>query len=130
MDLQVYYGKMKAELAAMADEFPVVVSHDTQDGGKAGRFTEVTKRIAARMIIEGLARLATGEETSIFRAAKAEAREAAQRAITTAQFGLAALAAEELSRLQQKLGGPVAEAHIEAKTEAAPAQQPAAEAKE
>ena len=37
MDLQVYYQKIREMEGKIAEEFPLVVSVDTQDGGKAGR---------------------------------------------------------------------------------------------
>jgi hypothetical protein len=88
MDLQLHYTKIRQEESRMADEFPVIVSNETSDGGKAGVFAEVTRRIAARFITMGLARLANGEEKKIFEDTRAEARriaiEVAQRATLSA----------------------------------------------
>ena len=36
MDLRLYYQKIRDMKATIPDEFPVVVSHETDDGGKEG----------------------------------------------------------------------------------------------
>ena len=68
MDLQIYYQKIREVEAKIADEFPIVVSNETADGGKDGRKTEVPRRLGAKMIVDGLARLATKEELKAYRA--------------------------------------------------------------
>ena len=57
MDLRIYYQKVRDLEAKIAEEFPFVISKETPDGGKAGVRTQVPKRIAAKMIVEGLADL-------------------------------------------------------------------------
>ena len=64
MDLKLFYQKIRKLQEEIPTPHVVVVSHDTPDGGKAGRKTEVTRAIAARMVVEGRARLATPEETA------------------------------------------------------------------
>jgi hypothetical protein len=80
MDLTVYYQKIRDEQTKITDEFPVVVSLETQDGGKAGVRTEVPRAVAARMFVDGLARPATATEAKTFRDAKAEAKRQADEA--------------------------------------------------
>jgi hypothetical protein len=80
MDLTSYYIKMREQQAIIPDEYPVVVSHATSDGGVKGRMTEVTKRIAARLIVEGFARLADAVETNQFHTLKQEAKAAVENA--------------------------------------------------
>ncbi len=55
MDLQVYYQKIRDMETKIADEFPVVVSMATQTEARAGRKTEVPRRLAAKMLVEGMA---------------------------------------------------------------------------
>jgi len=62
MDLRIYYQKVRDVEAKIAEEFPTVVSRETPDGGKAGVQTQVPRRIAAKMIVEGLADLAKTKE--------------------------------------------------------------------
>ena len=80
MDLQMYYQKIREQQTKIADEFPLVVSMETADGGKCGTKTEVPRRLAAKMMVEGLARLASKDEVKAHREALAEARQMAERA--------------------------------------------------
>jgi hypothetical protein len=100
MDLNVYYQKIRAQEAAIAEEFPVVVSHDTADGGKAGHKTEVPRRLAAKLIVEGFVRLADSIETQTFRDLQAEAKRAADQLAAAAKVQLAVMSALELDKLR------------------------------
>jgi hypothetical protein len=66
MDLRNYYQKVKDIGSKIPDTFTVVVSLETGDGGKAGRQTEVSRALAAKMIVDGTARLATPDEKQAF----------------------------------------------------------------
>jgi hypothetical protein len=99
MDLQLHYGKMRQEEQKMTDEFPVIASNETSDGGKANIFVEVTRRIAARFITLGLARIASGEEKKIFDDAKIAARQAAIDALERANVSATLLATRSIERL-------------------------------
>jgi hypothetical protein len=99
MDLQLHYGKMRQEEQKMTDEFPVIASNETSDGGRKDVFVEVTRRIAARFITLGLARIATGEEKKIFDDAKFEARRVAIEALEKASYSATLLATESIARL-------------------------------
>ena len=107
MDLQSYYKNMREHETAITDEYPIVVSHATGDGGIAGRMTEVTKRIAARLIVEGMARLASILEASSFKEAQQEARKAAEDLAANARLQLAAMAAAEVQKLTQAAAAAV-----------------------
>ena len=80
MDLQLYYAKLRQEERGISEEFPIIVSQETANGGKAGKWTEVPKRIAAKFVVQGLARLANAEEATAFRASQTEAKKAAEEA--------------------------------------------------
>ena len=69
MDLRAFYQKLRKIEREIADAHVVVVSHETPDGGRPGQLAEVSRAIAARLILEGRARLATSEESAEFRAA-------------------------------------------------------------
>ena len=86
MDLKFYYQNIRDEEAKISDPFPVVVSTDTEDGGKPGMQTEVTRALAAKMIVDGRARLATTDETNAFRKTKAEAKAKADQAAEAAKL--------------------------------------------
>jgi hypothetical protein len=62
MDLQLYYQKIREFAATIEEEFPVLVSRETADGGKNGTLTEVTAKLAAKMVVDGTARLAKPKE--------------------------------------------------------------------
>jgi hypothetical protein len=100
MDLQVYYQKIREMETKVADEFPLVVSMETTDGGKVGTKTEVPRRLAAKMLVEGMARLATKEEAKAHREGLAEAKRAADRDAAAGRVKLTVLSTTELERLR------------------------------
>src|SRR3954462_4068936 len=100
MDLRLYYQKNRDVEAKIAEEFPIVVSHETSNGGIAGAHTEVRKGVAAKMIVEGLARLGTPSESRAFREMQAEAKQAVDQMIAAAKVQVAVVAASELERLK------------------------------
>jgi hypothetical protein len=73
MDLKHYYQKIKEIESKIVGLFTVIVSADTPDGGKAGTATEVSRSLAARMIVQGVARLATPEEVQSFQRQRSSA---------------------------------------------------------
>jgi hypothetical protein len=79
VDLRVFYQKVRQLEKEMAGSHAVVVSNETPDGGRSGQATEVPKGVAARMIVEGKARLATAEECARYKADVAKGLEATQR---------------------------------------------------
>jgi hypothetical protein len=68
MDLRVYYRKLRKIEAELPEPYVVVVSRETPDGGKPGVSTEVARSLAAKLIVEDQATLATAEEAALFRA--------------------------------------------------------------
>lgn len=83
MDLRMFYQKLRKIEHEIADAHVIVVSDETPDGGRAGQKAEVSRCIAARLILEGRARLATTEEAAEYRAGIETAlREAEQRAMS------------------------------------------------
>jgi len=103
MDLQAYYGKVKQEEQKIGEDFPVIVSHETPDGGKAGQLTEVARRVAAKFIAQGLARLATPSESTFFRDAQQAAKQAADELLQEAKVQIAMLAMKGVEKLQTGL---------------------------
>lgn len=79
MDLRVFYQKLRKIEQEIADEHVVVISEETPDGGHAGRKVEVARANAARLILEGRARLATLEEAADYRNAVEQARQDAEQ---------------------------------------------------
>jgi len=83
MDLKVFYQKLRKIEQEILDPHVLVVSFETPDGGIAGQISEVSRIVAARLILEARARLATAEEAAQYKASVEEARQAAhQRALS------------------------------------------------
>jgi hypothetical protein len=74
MDLRGYYRKVREAETALSGEHFVMVSLATSEGGKAGVLTEAPRALAARLIAEGRAIVATEEEARGFYEAIREAR--------------------------------------------------------
>jgi hypothetical protein len=79
MDLRVFFQKLRKLEREIAEPHVVMVSLETPDGGRAGQLAEVSRSNAARLILEGHARLASAEEAAEFRAAARKALEEAQQ---------------------------------------------------
>lgn len=67
MDLRAYYQKIRKIEAEIKDPEVVIVSRETPDGGKPGMRTDVPRGLAARLIAEDKADLATPEDAARFR---------------------------------------------------------------
>ena len=108
MDLKSYFQKIRDIESKIDAAFPVVVSLATADGGVAGVLTEVTSAIAAKMIVEGLAKLATLDESKAFQAAKADAKRIADEAAAAAKltFSVISSAEQKLHSLGQPAKKP------------------------
>lgn len=94
MDLKAYYRKIREIESGIADEYPVVKSLATPNGGRQGHLTEVTKAVAARMLAEGSVEIASAEEALDYRKrittaqqAEEERREAAKIQFTIISEG-------------------------------------------
>jgi hypothetical protein len=74
MDLRAYYQKIRTLEASLAEGSVVVVSRETPDGGKPGVKTAVSRSLAAKLIVEDQAALASPEEAAEFRAALEQGR--------------------------------------------------------
>ena len=66
MDLRTWYKKVRDAEAGLTGEHFVMVSLATSEGGKEGVQTEVPRSIAARLIAETRARVASEEEALEF----------------------------------------------------------------
>jgi len=100
MDLQVYYKKIRTLEASIRDPSVVLVSLETPDGGKEGVRTEVPRLIAARMLVEGTARLATAEEAREFQEQKADAKRQADQIAAVSRMQFAVVSPSELRKLK------------------------------
>ena len=97
MELRHYFRKVREIEQSLTDEYPLVVSLETSDGGRAGRVIEVSRAIAAKMIVDGNAILATTEEQEAHWAAEDIARLANKRAELARRVQLAIVTENDLS---------------------------------
>ena len=103
MDLRQVFQKIRQQEAAIEQPHVVVVSHETPDGGKPGVKTEVPREVAARVIVEGRARLANEEESAEYHAAAAALRQASEDAALSARLQVAVVSDTELRSLKGSL---------------------------
>jgi hypothetical protein len=80
VDLRSYYRKIRETEGGISAPFVVVISLATPEGGKPGTATEVSRHIAAKLVVEGRARVATDEESKQFHEEQLEGRRAAEAA--------------------------------------------------
>jgi hypothetical protein len=103
MDLKLFFQKVRETEESLKQDFVVTISLDTPDGGKAGVFTEVNKRIAARAIVEGKARLATEKETAAYRTEVLESARAQEEQALAGQVRLSVIPESELKALRSSI---------------------------
>jgi len=75
MDVRTYYQKVREAEKTVKGKDAVLVSLATPEGGKADVRTEAPRAVAAKLIAEGRARLATELESQEFRKGIRDARE-------------------------------------------------------
>ena len=100
MDLRVYYQKIRDYEAAIPDAYAVVVSLPTGDGGKEGVISEVTRRVAAKMLAEGSALLATAAQVKTYQEQNAIAAKAAQEAAAAGRVEVTVVTSDDLRKLR------------------------------
>jgi hypothetical protein len=105
MDLSVFYGKIRQQEKDINDQFPIIVSQETGNGGKAGVMVEVARSVAARFIVQGLARIASGEEAQFFRDEQANAKRAADELLEAVKSQAVTVTARAIERLQAAVRG-------------------------
>jgi hypothetical protein len=102
MDLRSYYKKVREVDAELTGEHLVVVSLETPEGGKAGVRTEVPRSVAARLIAEQRARVATEEESLAFHEAHRDAREAHQQEEAAKRVQVMVIPSHELKKQRER----------------------------
>lgn len=79
MDVRQYYKKLRELEASLPEADAVVVSFETPDGGKAGVLTEVPRRNACQLMLEGRAEVVSEAQAKEFRQNEAAKREEFKR---------------------------------------------------
>jgi len=80
MDLKQYFKKIKDTEASIEPPYPLIVSLETSDGGKPGALVEVSRREAAKAIVENRAVLATEEQRNAHFEKEAARKKLAEKA--------------------------------------------------
>ena len=101
MDLRSYYRKVHEAEAGLKGEHFVVVSLETPEGGKAGVRTEVSGKVAARLIAEARARPATEEEAQAFHEAHRAARMAREQEEAAKRVQVMVIPAHQLKKSRE-----------------------------
>jgi hypothetical protein len=102
MDLRSYYKKVREAEAALTAEHVVLVSLETSEGGKAGVRTEAPRAIAAKLIAEERARIATEEEVSEFCETNRQARSAHEEAEAARQVQVMVIPARQFKKQRER----------------------------
>lgn len=102
MDLRTYYGKVRDAEATLTGEHFVMVSLATSEGGKEGVRTEVPRSIAATLIAETRARLASEEETNEFHEANRVAREKHEQEESAKRVQVMVIPAHEFKKQRER----------------------------
>ncbi len=80
MDVRQYFRKLREVEAAIPEQFACVTSLENPDGGKAGVVSEVTRELAAKLVVEGRAILSSDSEIKDFFARHATQKLAYEKA--------------------------------------------------
>jgi hypothetical protein len=101
MDLRMYYQKVRELERSFKAAFPVVISQETPDGGTAGLKTEVPIHIAAKMIVDGRAILASENEAQEFLDQKTAAKKAADQLQAASRMQITVMSDSDMQVLKE-----------------------------
>ena len=87
---------------SLMEPYPIVVSLETSDGGKAGAVCEVPRSVAAKMILERRATLASIEEKELFLQQQEVTKKAAEKAELARRVQVAIIADPDLQATAAK----------------------------
>jgi hypothetical protein len=100
MDIRLYFQKVRELELSMPKPFVLIVSVETPDGGVAGVVNEVGRAAAARLIVDGKARLATADEEREYHKTIERARLAAEEAAASARLQVTVVTEQDLRALR------------------------------
>jgi hypothetical protein len=103
MEITAFYKKVREIEATIERREALIVSLETADGGRAGVRSEAPRAVAAKLMAEGRARLATPEEEKEYRERAAEALREAEQAAITNRMQIAVLSDSDLKALRSGL---------------------------
>jgi hypothetical protein len=79
------------------------MSLETPEGGKAGVLTEVDRNVAARLVVDARATLATAEESAQFRNDAAAAKKAIEDTEAASRVQVTVISEADLRKAQRKV---------------------------
>lgn len=79
MDLKQYFKKIKDTEETIREQYPLIVSLETTDGGKAGVAVEVSRREAAKALVENRAVLADEQQKKEYFEREAARKKSAEK---------------------------------------------------
>jgi hypothetical protein len=101
MNLRTYYQQIRMVEDEIQEPWVVLVSMATPEGGSEGSMTEVSKSLAARMIVDQKARIATKDEVRAFRQFQREAQRRALERETAGRIQLTVLNTSDLKTVEK-----------------------------
>ena len=104
MDLKSYYRLIREEAAKLGEGDQVVVSLATKDGGREGVVSEAPREIAAKLIVEQRARLASEEEREAYFAKQAAEREEYERSVELQRVQVQVMSGMEQAKANRRQG--------------------------
>lgn len=94
MNVKTFYQRVRNIEQTLIDTFVVITSRETPDGGREGVLIEVSRHLAATMIADGRAALASPESTILFHQRNQQDSRLAHKGNTTGSMDLGRFAAE------------------------------------
>lgn len=98
MDLRSYYKKLRDVERTIAEEFPVIVSKETPEGGKPGVLTEVPRALAARLVAESRAEVADAKLAARHREDTQEKKQVADQLLAASRLQVTVVPVESVKR--------------------------------
>jgi hypothetical protein len=96
MDLKQYFKKIRDVENTIAEQYPVIASLETADGGRSGVLTEVSRTVAAKMIVDGRAVIASDEQRAAYLARMQAIKLAAEKLELAKRVQVAIIADSDL----------------------------------
>ena len=96
MDLKNYFKKIKDTESSIEEQYLLIVSVETPDGGKPGTVIEVSRQEAAKAMVEGRAVRANEEQKEGYYKQEAERKRSAEKAELSRRLQIAIISDSEL----------------------------------
>lgn len=99
MNLRRYYQQVREVEASLPDDDIVVRSKTTEAGGRAGKLTEVSRPVAAKLLTQDVVELVSPKDANSFRKARNELASKLRKERASQQIQFAVLSRADLSRV-------------------------------